>query len=219
MTFSFLTPLNALRVSTPHANEEQEIIDLPYLDDGKDYSVIVEFYTECDSVTQVVVETGGNVDTVEVPANSFSWYETDVASATDTLLVKIKRISSAGFVPVSRVIVWRPNEAESYLLMCGPQGNGPEELRFCLYQPCPNPFSDAATIRYSLPYATHVSLKVYDITGRLVSRLVDEDVPPGVHTLCWEGRDKINRRCASGVYFVRLEADKYTASKKIVLLK
>jgi len=76
-----------------------------------------------------------------------------------------------------------------------------------------------STIRYSLPYATHVSLKVYDVVGRLVSRLVDEEVPPGVHTLRWTGKDDVNRRCASGVYFVRFEATDYQASKKMVLLK
>jgi len=76
-----------------------------------------------------------------------------------------------------------------------------------------------STIRYSLPYATHVSLKVYDVVGRLVNKLVDEEVAPGVHTLQWTGKDDVNRRCASGVYFVRFTAGDYQASKKMVLIK
>jgi len=76
-----------------------------------------------------------------------------------------------------------------------------------------------STIRYSLPYATHVSLKIYDVSGRLVSKLVDGEVAPGVHELRWTGKDDVNRRCASGVYFVRFTADQYKASKKMVLIK
>jgi flagellar hook assembly protein FlgD len=78
---------------------------------------------------------------------------------------------------------------------------------------------DTATIRYSVPYAVHVNLKVYDVSGRMVTKLVDGEVDPGLHTLRWEGKDDINRRCASGVYFVRFAAEDYVASKKMVLLK
>ncbi len=79
--------------------------------------------------------------------------------------------------------------------------------------------ANAADITYSLPYATHVSLKVYNVTGRLVTQLADGEVEAGVHTLRWEGRDNINRKCSSGVYFVRMETKEYKASKKMVLLK
>jgi flagellar hook assembly protein FlgD len=64
-----------------------------------------------------------------------------------------------------------------------------------------------------------VSLKVYDITGRLVNTLVQGKVTPGVHSLSWEGKDNIGRKCASGVYFVRLMAADYKASKKMVMIK
>ena len=195
------------------------IYRFPHLNSREDYAVIVEFYTECDSTTQLQVTVGSTVDTIQIPGNSFSWYEQDVSSGTDTLNLAIRRLSQFGFVPVSRVIVRRRSSEGFFMSTGGPQSAGPVQIPFCLYQPFPNPFSDAATICYSLPYATHVSLKVYDVVGRLVSRLVDEEVPPGVHTLQWTGKDDINRRCASGVYFVRFTAGDYQASKKMVLIK
>ncbi|TKJ37650.1 hypothetical protein CEE36_11030 [candidate division TA06 bacterium B3_TA06] len=195
------------------------IYRFPHLNSRNNYSVIVEFYTECDSATQLQLTVGSSVDTIQIPGNSYSWYETDISSGDDTLNLAIRRLSQFGFVPVSRIIVWRPNESESYI-MGGPQSSpGPEVIPFCLYQPFPNPFGDAATIRYSLPYATHVSLKIYDVAGRLVTKLVDAEVEPGIHELRWTGKDDVNRRCASGVYFVRFTAGDYKASKKMVLIK
>lgn len=95
----------------------------------------------------------------------------------------------------------------------------PPPIELSLSEPVPNPFSDVVEITYSLPLSLVVNLKIYDITGRLVSKLVDGEVTSGVHTLRWEGRDDANRRCAAGVYFVRFETDDFVATKKMVLLK
>jgi hypothetical protein len=132
----------------------------------------------------------------------------------------VRLMGANGFVPVSRVIVRRRTDAGMYTLgMAGPPLLKPQPIPFCLYQPYPNPFTNAATIRYSLPYTTNVSLKIYDVSGRLVSKLVDGEVIPGVHTVNWTGKDDVNRRCAAGVYFVRFTAGDYQASKKMVLIK
>jgi hypothetical protein len=195
------------------------IYRFPHLNASEDYAVIVEFYTECDSITQLQITVGSTVDTIQIPANSFSWYEQNIAARTDTLNLAIRRISQFGFVPVSRVLVRRRSSSGFFMSAGGPQSAGPVQIPFCLYQPYPNPFADAATIRYSLPYATHVSLKIYDVSGRLVNKLVDGEIAPGVHELRWTGKDDVNRRCASGVYFVRFTAGDYQASKKMVLIK
>jgi flagellar hook assembly protein FlgD len=50
-----------------------------------------------------------------------------------------------------------------------------------------------------------VTLKVYDVTGRLVATLVDQDLSPGCCNVAWRGRDHDGRRVASGMYFARLE--------------
>lgn len=58
------------------------------------------------------------------------------------------------------------------------------------------PVGKEALITYSIPYLSRVNLDVYDVSGRLVSKLVDGEVAPGVHTIRWTGTDDINRRCA-----------------------
>jgi hypothetical protein len=83
----------------------------------------------------------------------------------------------------------------------------------------PNPFNPSTTIAVVLPADTHVELRVYDIGGRLVKSLLDEDRPAGYSEVRWDGRDNRGRPAASGVYVVRVRAGTGTAMKKIVLLK
>lgn len=85
---------------------------------------------------------------------------------------------------------------------------------FVLEQNYPNPFNPVTTIRYSVPYRTHVRLTVYDILGRTISILVDEEKPAGVYTMEWDAHSH-----ASGVYFYRLEAGTNTQVKKMILLR
>jgi len=206
------------------------LIDDIYVDYGQDslvyefdrlspatsYSVLLEFLCDADTTSDVAIEVNGQLDTLLLPAEGTMWYETDL-SATSDLTVRLNRL---GREPITlRRLVVRHSDPKGYA-MGGPQG-GPilDEIPFCLYQPFPNPFTNEATIRYSLPYATHVSLKIYDVSGRLVSKLVDGEIAPGIHELRWTGKDDVNRRCASGVYFVRFTTDQYKASKKMVLIK
>lgn len=78
----------------------------------------------------------------------------------------------------------------------------------------PNPFNPVTRLTYSVPRSEHVSLAVYDVTGRLVARLVDGVVEPGEHTVEWSAAG-----VASGVYFGRLQAGSVEKAKRLVLLK
>jgi flagellar hook assembly protein FlgD len=64
-----------------------------------------------------------------------------------------------------------------------------------------------------------VSLKVYDVAGRLVDVLVDEARPAGVYTETWNGRDRLGNAAASGVYFCRIVAGDLVRTRKMVLLR
>lgn len=95
---------------------------------------------------------------------------------------------------------------------------------FGLYQSRPNPMVSEAVIPYDLASVgtgprTAVSLKVYDLTGRLVSTLVDEAQEPGHYTVVWDGRDQNKLEVPSGLYFYRLEAGSLTATRKISVLR
>jgi hypothetical protein len=93
-------------------------------------------------------------------------------------------------------------------------------LAFALHQNSPNPVGGAVTrISFAVPRATAASLRVFDVTGRLVRTLLDGSVDAGVHTLDWNGRNADNREVAAGVYFYRLQADGREATRKMVMLR
>lgn len=72
-----------------------------------------------------------------------------------------------------------------------------------LLQNTPNPFSPDTRIAFDLPLAGRAELRIYDVSGRLIRTLVDKKLPPGPHSVRWDGRDETRRKMASGVFFVR----------------
>ena len=85
---------------------------------------------------------------------------------------------------------------------------------FALHQNYPNPFNPTTIINFQLPIDNYVTIKVYDLLGREVATLVDEEKVPGTYTVAWNGSGH-----ASGVYFYRLITDSFVDVKKLVLLK
>jgi hypothetical protein len=93
--------------------------------------------------------------------------------------------------------------------------------RFTLYQNFPNPFNPSTTIRYFVGMETsaRVSLKIYNVAGQVVKRLVDEEKAPGEHQVLWDGKNEQGEDVASGVYFYRLIVSDYSENKRMVLLR
>ena len=88
----------------------------------------------------------------------------------------------------------------------------PKEYK--LYQNYPNPFNPETVIRYQLPVKSKVTLGIYDILGREVVKLVDEEQEAGSHKV------KFNScRLASGVFIYRIITPDFTLSKKMILIK
>jgi len=83
-----------------------------------------------------------------------------------------------------------------------------------LGQARPNPMSRSTEIRFGLPSGSHVSLKVYDLSGRQVSTLVNGQLPAGYHQARWDSQG-----LPGGVYFYRLEAGNQSATRKLVLVR
>jgi hypothetical protein len=88
-----------------------------------------------------------------------------------------------------------------------------------LYQNHPNPFNPQTVIRFYVPRTEDVSLDVFDITGRIVARLVRGKVEHGYHDVTWDGTNGSGAACASGVYFSRLRTGTGVLSRKMVLLR
>jgi len=89
-----------------------------------------------------------------------------------------------------------------------------------LHQNLPNPFNPQTTIAFDLPGQMAVSLSVYDVSGRLVDVLLDNEVgQQGRNEVIWRGDDASGRTLPSGTYFYRLEGDKISATKRMTLVK
>ncbi|MDH4037169.1 MAG: C25 family cysteine peptidase [Candidatus Krumholzibacteria bacterium] len=98
-------------------------------------------------------------------------------------------------------------------------GGSPGRLRFALEQNVPNPFNPVTRIGFSVSEPGRVSLRVYDVHGRLVATLTDGSFPAGRHSLLWDGRNARGESVASGLYFYRLLAGDRSESRKMVILK
>jgi hypothetical protein len=91
---------------------------------------------------------------------------------------------------------------------------------FALHQNVPNPFNPTTVIRYGVPeWGGDVTLRIYDVSGRLVRTLVDGTEGPGVKTVTWDGRNDRGQTVSSGVYFYRMTAPGFEMTQKMVLLQ
>ena len=88
----------------------------------------------------------------------------------------------------------------------------PKDLQ--LYQNYPNPFNPSTNIDYSIPQKCFVTIKVYDINGKYVSTLVNEEKSAGNHIVKYNANNLV-----SGVYFYVMKAGHYSETQKFVLLK
>ena len=83
----------------------------------------------------------------------------------------------------------------------------------------PNPFNPKTTVSFYVPEAGYVELAVFDISGRMINRLVSESVGAGEHSVAWTGVDQRGSRVASGVYFFRMRADGIVDTKRVMMVK
>ena len=91
--------------------------------------------------------------------------------------------------------------------------------QFLLHQNYPNPFNAETTIKYELPQKGNVSLRIYDLKGRLVKRLVNKEHTAGYHKLIWDGLDNHGQLVASGLYLYRIQAGEFQDMRKLIFIK
>jgi photosystem II stability/assembly factor-like uncharacterized protein len=91
---------------------------------------------------------------------------------------------------------------------------------FALEQNYPNPFNPSTAISYKLSAFSNVTLKIFDVLGREVKTLIDNERQlVGRHSLLWDGTNRRGGRVGSGIYYYRLTTDKGTQTKKAVCLR
>ena len=96
----------------------------------------------------------------------------------------------------------------------GITGTGEIPVEFLLSQNYPNPFNPITNISFALPKSEFVNLSVYDLSGKLVSELVNGQMQAGNYTTSWDASG-----ISSGVYFYKVTAGEFTAVKKLTLIK
>jgi phosphodiesterase/alkaline phosphatase D-like protein len=119
-------------------------------------------------------------------------------------------------------IVLNPNQESKYQILIGNTDfikTAEKEIlptEFKLFQNYPNPFNPVTTIEYSIPNTSFVTIKVYNILGKEVATLVNEEKQAGNFSVQLAIG---NKQLASGVYFYRMQAGSFVNTKKLVLLK
>ena len=88
----------------------------------------------------------------------------------------------------------------------------PKEFR--LEQNYPNPFNPTTTIQFSVPKASNVTIKIYDVIGRQVATLIDDEYQPGQYKVVFEAG-----QLATGLYIYRIQAGDFRETKKLMFLK
>jgi hypothetical protein len=169
------------------------------------------FSTECSNEldTMIVFSTGDGADTIR--SNGYNRH----ARFSDILFSQGNRENA--------ISAWESNRTgRSHIygrviplpFSFGVSESGLPAISFDLSQNYPNPFNPTTTFQFTLGSAADVSLKAFDLLGREVATIVNERFSAGTHSRQWNAS-----ALASGIYFYTLKADKYSSTKKLILLK
>ncbi|MBT7311037.1 T9SS type A sorting domain-containing protein [bacterium] len=102
----------------------------------------------------------------------------------------------------------------------GPSAVDPAPSRFALHQCYPNPFNPSTTISYELPQAGEVTLRLYDVSGSLITTLKNGVVEAaGLNSVVWNGTDDSGKTVSAGVYFCNLKSGSHEATVRMVMVK
>jgi hypothetical protein len=92
---------------------------------------------------------------------------------------------------------------------------------FTISQNYPNPFTSSTTIDYDVPQTQHIAIRIYDIRGRLIKTLMNEEQNAGYKSITWDGTNDDGEKVSAGVYFYQMHTsngESFTKSKKLLKL-
>jgi hypothetical protein len=166
------------------------------------------------SVLAFAVQSNSNVGLVSATIDADSALDLSFASDTTGSATLIIRATDSGGLFVQDTLVVTVAGT-----VTGIDGSGIPS-RFALHQNVPNPFNPTTVIRYDVPAGGgHVTLRLYDVTGRLIRTLANDYHTPGEGIVTWDGKDEGGNPVASGVYFYRLQAPGFASNRKMLLVR
>jgi len=133
-----------------------------------------------------------------------------------------------GYIVVGFTDSFGEGVTDCYLVKLGPDPVLPTDVNdepnsllpdFALRQNYPNPFNPSTQIEFELQRRSITRLTVYNILGQQVRNLVNAELSAGQHRITWDGSDDAGDLVSTGIYFYRIEAEGFTESRKMVLLK
>ncbi|MCB0291467.1 MAG: T9SS type A sorting domain-containing protein, partial [Calditrichaeota bacterium] len=80
-------------------------------------------------------------------------------------------------------------------------------------------FNPTTQIRFALPQAENVSLRIYDVAGQLIKTLISGNMDAGYYNIQWDGSNQYGSKVASGIYLYRITAGSFVQTKKMILMK
>ena len=92
-------------------------------------------------------------------------------------------------------------------------------IQYALHQNYPNPFNPITTISYDIPKHSYVSIIIYDMMGREITRLVEQNQSSGFKSVLWNATDKYGKKVSAGLYLYKIQTGEYIDTKKMILLK
>ena len=122
----------------------------------------------------------------------------DANPLSGTACYRLKQIDNNGRFKYSDIVVLKSNLGKKYVLAQN-------------YQ---NPFNPTTVISYSIPNASHVSIKVFDVLGNTIATLIDKNQEIGSYKVSFDAT-----KLSNGVYFYKINAGQFTSTKKMLLLK
>ena len=117
--------------------------------------------------------------------------------------------------------VYTTDESDAIIWEGGPvSADDPDVIvRTALGTNFPNPFNPVTNISFALVQTEKVNIDIYNVRGEKVKTLVNDEMERGHHSVIWNGRDNSGKNVASGVYFYKMKAGRYTSTKKMILMK
>ncbi len=166
---------------------------LPGLEPGEDY--YIQFFADHN-----------NNKSYDAPPTDHAWQIPITAGTSDTTIVFTH---NTDFTDIQWDLVSDVADNE----------NPGVVKEFNLGQNFPNPFNPSTTIEYSLPENAQVTLTIYNILGQKVSTLIDRSIAAGTYRVIWNGTNEAGVPVAGGLYIYRLQTDKATITRKMILMK
>jgi len=88
-----------------------------------------------------------------------------------------------------------------------------------LFRNYPNPFNAGTMISFQLQSTHHINLSVYDLLGRNIKTIINQELSSGRHEFFWDGREDKSKQLSSGIYICRIQSNSFLLQRKMLMLK